>query len=51
MIEEWLMDKEEFRIKDLERERVESEDNFKKRIAIIEKEEKQVKIYWMNTAG
>ena len=40
MFEEFLMDKEEIRKKDLEREREENENNFKKRITIIKKEEK-----------
>ena len=37
MFEEFLMDKEEIRKNDLEREREENENNFKKRITIIEK--------------
>ena len=45
MFEEFLMDKEEIRKKDLEREREENENNFKKRITIIEKEEKKRKKY------
>ena len=54
MFEEFLMDKEEIRKKDLEREREENENNFKKRITIIEKEEKKrkkEKIKRMNTIG
>ena len=43
MFEEFLMDKEEIRKNDLEREREENENNFKKRITIIEKEEKKRK--------
>ena len=43
MFEEFLMDKEEIRKKDLEREREENGNNFKKRITIIEKEEKKRK--------
>ena len=51
MFEEFLMDKQEIRKKDLEREREENENNFKKRITIIEKEEKKEKIYWKNIIG
>ena len=43
MFEEFLMDKDEIRKNDLEREREENENNFKNRIKIIEKEEKKRK--------
>ena len=45
MFEEFLMDKEEIRKNDLEREREENENSFKKRITIIEKEEKKRNTY------
>ena len=45
MFDEFLLDKEEIRKKDLAREREENENNFKKRITITEKEEKKRKKY------